>query len=308
MKLGHINKLLSAVLLATGSCGYAHADVTTTYTYTYSYNWTVPNDSTPPISPSSCSNNGWLSNCQLSGGTRTLSSSSSSDGSPVPGIDPDAPAASITSTASGWSDTGNPNDNVIQQGWVQSWGGGLGVASRDEGTGIGQPNHAMDNANDWEFLLYGFDSQIALNSVSISWHGNSNELDSDLIVLAYDESVGGAWNVNKLNGQTFTTMSAVNSGWKVIGNLTDLQTNTPTSFNGAGVSSSYWLIGAANNQIAGGTNDGNTDYVKVYSVGGIVTTSNTVHHDTGGSVPEPGSLLLLGLGSLMLVGARKKLA
>ena len=293
MKAIALNRLVSGLLLAFGTYGLAQAD--TTYTYSYNYNWSVPNSGA-----NDCSTGSWLSSCTLSGGSRVPSL-----GNPVTPTDPNAPPTTITSTATGWADTANPNDDKIAQGAVQSWGGGLGVRSGDESSNPSAPNHATDNEDDWEVILYEFGSKIALNSVSTSY----DDYDTDIIVLAYDTTAGGAWNLDtKLKGQTYSQL--VNLGWKLIDNYQDLVANNSKAINAGGFSSSYWLIGAANTQVVGGTNEttgaGIKDYVKLYQLAGTITTTNTVHTPPPPGVPEPGSLLLLGLGSLLLVRARVK--
>ena len=327
MKLGHTNKLLSGVLLALGACGVAQAD--TTYTYAYSYNWSVPG---------SCAGGVWHNDCTLSGGAPTLTSSTSSDGSSVP-ADPHAPGA-ISSTATGWANTnggGDPQYQTIEQGQVQAWGGsggyGLGIKNADAATG-GDPNegnapeHAVDNNDRYDSMLYSFSDAVALTSVLVTYSNTDIDYSlSDIIVLAYtgsDPFINDANNSGtKLAGLTYGQL--VNEGWTLVGNYANLgagetrSINTGTTTGGntyAGIaSSSYWLIGAANNLVAGGANNCGSwgspsctstlfDAVKLGSLGATVTTTNTTHN--GGSVPEPGSLVLMGLGSLLLVRTRAR--
>lgn len=299
------HRLASAVLLAIGSIGFAQA--ATTYTYTYSYNWTVP---------SSCANGLWNTSCAMSGGTRTLASSTP-PGAPA---DPNLPAASISSTATGWANTGgNANslgDNqTLEQGQVTAWSGtggyGLGIRNNDYLTGEDNnstydanegidPEHAVDNNGRFDSMLYSFGSSLALSSVALSYRSN----DSDIVVLAYNASRGGAWNqATKLAGQTYANL--VSLGWDLIGNYTDLTVGSAgNAINETGVSSSYWLVGAANNLVSGGVKDSYKDYMKLAALGGTITTKYTPSTPPG--VPEPGSLALLGLGALLLLRARAK--
>jgi hypothetical protein len=307
-------KLASSLLLALGTCAGGLANADTTYTYTYDYNWSVPN---------SCVGS-WLSSCSLSGGNRV-----SNSGNPVTPADPNAPPINISSTATGWANTGGSSSTLgnqtLEQGQVQAWSGtggnGLGILNNDstvgEDTGTSgkasydsnegsTPEHAVDNNQRYDSMLYTFNSSIVLTDVMVSYTGGSGYQgqtanDSDIIVLAYTGS--DPWNLaTKLAGKTYANL--VNLGWQLIGNYTNLVAGTSKDINEVGASSSYWLIGAANTLVTGGANDSKSDYIKLAGLGGTVTTSFT-KHDTPG-VPEPGSLALLGLGSLILVRARAK--
>ena len=158
--------------------------------------------------------------------------------------------------------------------------------------------HSMDNQGRYDSILVSFSTdQVALNSLKLGWTNN----DSDVFVLAW--TGGGA---PALIGSTYAAMSASNSGWTIVSNLSNVGTNNTVSFNTTGtiVSSSYWLIGTGGFASGTGvTNDSKADYVKLAAIGGQKMSPPP---SGGNSVPEPGSLALAGLGALGLIGMRRR--
>lgn len=299
------------LMLGLSAAGLVQAD--TTYTYTYDYSWSVPNSCTAS----------WQASCNLAGGNRVLDSST--PGAPA---DPSLPPSVITSQATGWANTGGSSSTLgnqtLEQGQVLAWGGaggnGLGIRNSDYTTGEdtggskasydanegSTPEHAMDNNQRYDSMLYTFSSNIALTDLMITYAGGAgyegqSANDSDIIVLAFTGSDPFSL-ASKLAGKTYASL--IGLGWQLIDNYKNLVAGASTSINAGGVSSSYWLIGAANTLITGGTNDSKLDYVKLGSLGGTVSTSFTKPDTPHETVPEPGSLLLLGLGSLALVRMR----
>lgn len=303
--------LASSILLMLGTYGLAQAD--TTYTYTYDYKFNVS---------SSCGSGSWHSSCGLSG------NQTSSSAIPLPApVDSNAPSASLTATATGWANTqGNStptSSQALEKGELYAWTSsdsgvsriGMGVRNLDYSTAANgnesllddsegtSPEHAVDNSDRYDSILYSFNQAVSLTGVELSWYSTKTGYsDTDITVLAYtgDTSASGFDITTKLAGLRYDELAA--NGWTFIQQINGIasynKTINPTT------SSSYWLIGAAN-PLVGGSTDSYKEAIKIASLNGTVTNQFT-KHDTPPVVPEPGSLALLGLGSLILVRARAK--
>ena len=234
----------------------------------------------------------------------------------------------------------NRNSNTIESAYLSIYtpSSGLGVVNRDGSntsavavnSATGTDNnefinngseHSMDNQGRSDVMLLTFTDQIALQSLKLGW----TTTDSDLFVLAWS-GTGAFSSASQLAGKTFAqiatdTANDPGNGWALITNLSNVGSANAASFNTASpVYSSYWLIGtggfnsvatgggvtSGDKNISGawigfGNNGAKYDYVKLASVGGI----NQPPVIPPSSVPEPGSLALLGLAFLGLVGTRK---
>lgn len=226
-------------------------------------------------------------------------------------------SAGISVTASAWANTKNGANVQIQDAYLAAYGGGLGVQNRDgngggDGVEGGVPEHATDNNERNDMILFNFkesgaDVKVHLTSMNIGWSNG----DSDFSIFAYL----GAGTPASLADQSFASLAA---GWTLIGHYNASNTGAKTITYASGMettASSYWLIGAYNNQVAGtcrkadgsdigGTStgcDSGDDYIKIASLTGDKYTPPPPQ-----GAPEPTTLGLLGLGLLGLARARRR--
>jgi PEP-CTERM motif len=195
---------------------------------------------------------------------------------------------------------------------------GLGVNNRDgtSGTGSGDygdlasnaPEHAIDNNQRYDSVLFSFGSAVNLTSMTTGWVGcaaatsgstsvcdgstPAKTADSDFTVWYYTGSSATPFS-------STATYGALGSGWTLLGSYDGGSTKGTTSISdSAGIYSSYWLIGAYNDVVSSGQTAGN-DYFKIAGLTGTVCTTQ------GGCgpkpTPEPGTLLLMGAGMLGLM-------
>lgn len=228
----------------------------------------------------------------------------------------------VNITLTGWSNTDN-GSGYLETGKLVLYGtNGYGLTNRENNTDDdNEPSgnngeHAFDSEDRIDAALLDFGSkQVQLTQIVNGWTDAS---DSDITVFYYKgddgaaNSPASAWGTD-LNPTPDNPSYAqlVAKGWAVVGHFANGDTyNIATQTSG--IKSSYWLVSAFNSGItspcykADGTATSNncgtsTDYFKLKSVAGNYTKPPS----DAPSVPEPGSLALLGLGSLILVRARR---
>jgi hypothetical protein len=205
-------------------------------------------------------------------------------------------APTVIGTA--WSNTADgPSgaNTVIQDAYLGSYSGGLGVTNRDPNAGdLGEgssPEHSTDNNDRYDSVLFSFSQAIDVNKVEIGWRST----DSDITVLAYT----GA-NVPVIADKTYSQLTS--SGWTLVGHYANLATNTPMSVNDANLSSAYWIVGAYNPTVGGsaGWTIGD-DYVKILALYG--DNAPPPPHST----PEPSAAAMLVPGLLGIALTRRNL-
>jgi hypothetical protein len=195
----------------------------------------------------------------------------------------------------------------LQKAWVGNYGGnGFGVTSQSPGelTAGNMPDtagpnyqHALDNTQAYESLLFSFASAVTVNGLSIGFKG----ADADATVLEYTGS--GDPTASLTLAATGGYAGLLANGWKLVGNILDMSTSTsnPDNFNSlttsGSVASKYWMVGAYIPNI--GTNGAGDSNIDSFKVNGISLVGAS-------SVPEPGSIALLGIAGAALALSRRR--
>jgi hypothetical protein len=213
-------------------------------------------------------------------------------------------------TVTGWGNTANGNSQ-LEQGEITHYGSsnGLGVRNADgpRGSDVNEnnpPEHSVDNEERFDFVLFDFNgTDISLSEASLGWFQN----DADITVLVYEgnQDVLDTSAAHYIGDRELTasTEDLTSNGWSLVGNF-DVDANDGsapyTQSLNTTASSSYWLIGAYASAFGSGCTPSGycqTSYVDYAKILGLAGTTG------GGSnngVPAPSTLLLMGLGLLVM--------
>lgn len=207
----------------------------------------------------------------------------------------------VVATVTAWANTANGpsgTNTVLASAYLTPQGtSGVGTRHAD-GETTSSPQHAIDNDNRIESLLFNFaGDKVNLSATYFGWVNN----DSDYSVYAYTAAGAGS-----VAGLTYAGLTS--NGWSLVGHYNSNSSAGSKTIN-TDIFSSYWLIGAYNG--TGSGMDTNKDYFKLKSVTGATcadTPGGRGCGDTppGGSVPEPGTLLLVGIGMLGLTRMKRR--
>ncbi|MCZ8233532.1 MAG: PEP-CTERM sorting domain-containing protein [Inhella sp.] len=205
---------------------------------------------------------------------------------------------------SAWSTTNQAGgttywEDAKLKGWLNS---GFGVTNRDASSGDANegnsPEHAVDNDQRTDGVLYTFTQNIALQTLRLGWSSN----DTDLAVFRFV----GAGLPPQLS--TTTAGGLISAGWEHVGNYADVGTSASLCLAGRNsngtcktnqAASSWWLITAYNPTYGGnlkntGTLNACNDYFKLLTVSG------------DNKVSEPAALALAGFGLFFAVRWRRR--
>ena len=208
----------------------------------------------------------------------------------------------ITATASAWTTATTSTNSRLQSAQLRQYSG-LGVQSQSNDSG--SPQHAIDANGQKESVLFSFTQSIALTKISMSWLSG----DADFSLLRY---VGGSAPI--LGSQSYAGL--LTNGWELVSranysggyNTGGYSLNSNGSGSTANVnlnelSSSHWLVAAANTAHGWASGYTENDYFKLNKLYGKAGTPPPPP-PTG--VPSPSTLPLLAISLLGLGFASRR--
>lgn len=115
-------------------------------------------------------------------------------------------ANSVGLRATAWSDTGSSNPGVgnnFEAASLRRWSGGFGVQNKF-GNDSSSPEHAVDNNNNFDFILFELDREVNLSSVTMNEYGTG---DSDITVWVGNTDSDFSTQLD-LTGQSFADLDS----------------------------------------------------------------------------------------------------
>ena len=240
-------------------------------------------------------------------------------------------ADGVNISVTGWSDTddlgnGNPlsgDDKITEAVDFDRNGNGWSMLNSDE---VNSSNcgyhHSADNLGsdcgyqDYDMFLIEFSEEVNLSAATSSWlYGqnsgkNAAASNNQLTVAALNDGslAGKAWDDIKNN----QTISSGYAGFSYMGQVaSQLGYNTAhyeadftsSTANVSGTFSKFWLVGALNTVFGGNSALEGNDGIKL---SGITFSKNTITNTQATTVPEPSSIIMLGL-ALFGFAVRRKI-
>ncbi len=189
----------------------------------------------------------------------------------------------VSATAKAWSISRTASNAKLQASELIQWSPGIGVKNSSETiTNVPYVPYYVDNEDHYDFVLFVFDKNVNVSSISLTPSGNSFDTD-----VSY-------WFGNVSPAVSLTGVDLNGLGAMGFGSRIDNTADVSSAARSFAVSSPF---GGVNALLVGARVETGTSYdrFKLVSVGGNSLTL----------VPEPSAMGLFALG-LMLAAARRK--